>query len=85
MPKLKEIGLMVENVNARDYVSQAQAAEQLGVPQFLVARGLCLSGSLQLLRRHRGVDEQDQDRHRCRQSLHASSRRYALQPVSSEQ
>ena len=36
MPKLKEIGLLVENANARDYVPQAQAAERLGFNSFWV-------------------------------------------------
>ena len=36
MPKLKEIGVSVENVNARDFVAQAQAAERLGFDSFWV-------------------------------------------------
>jgi alkanesulfonate monooxygenase SsuD/methylene tetrahydromethanopterin reductase-like flavin-dependent oxidoreductase (luciferase family) len=36
MPRLKGIGLMVENANARDYVSQAQVAEHLGFDSFWV-------------------------------------------------
>ena len=36
MPTLKEIGLAVQNVNARDYVSQAQAVERLGFNSFWV-------------------------------------------------
>jgi hypothetical protein len=39
MPKLKEIGLLVENINARDYVPQAQAAERLGFNSFWVPLG----------------------------------------------
>ena len=45
MPKLKEIGLMVENVNARDYVSQAQAAEQLGFDSFWVPEDYAFPGA----------------------------------------
>ena len=36
MPKLKEIGVSVENVNARDFVGQTQAAERLGFDSFWV-------------------------------------------------
>lgn len=45
MPKLKEIGLMVENVNARDYVSQAQAAEHLGFGSFWVPEDYAFPGA----------------------------------------
>lgn len=36
MPKLKEIGLIADNTNARDYVAQAQVAERLGFDSFWV-------------------------------------------------
>jgi 5,10-methylenetetrahydromethanopterin reductase len=45
MPKLKKIGLMVENVNARDYVSQAQAAERLGFHSFWVPEDYAFPGA----------------------------------------
>ena len=45
MPKLKEIGLMVENVNARDYVSQAQVAEHLGFDSFWVPEDYAFPGA----------------------------------------
>jgi 5,10-methylenetetrahydromethanopterin reductase len=45
MPTLKEIGLMVENVNARDYVSQARAAEQLGFDSFWVPEDYAFPGA----------------------------------------
>ena len=45
MPKLKEIGLLVENVNARDYVPQAQAAERLGFNSFWVPEDYAFPGA----------------------------------------
>lgn len=45
MPKLKEIGLLVENVNARDYVIQAQAAERLGFNSFWVPEDYAFPGA----------------------------------------
>jgi 5,10-methylenetetrahydromethanopterin reductase len=45
VPKLKEIGLMVENVNARDYVSQARAAEELGFHSFWVPEDYAFPGA----------------------------------------
>lgn len=45
MPKLKEIGLGIENVNARDYVAQAQAAERLGFDSFWVPEDCVFPGA----------------------------------------
>lgn len=45
MPKLKEIGLTVENVNARDYVAQAQVAEHLGFYTFWVPEDYVFPGA----------------------------------------
>ena len=45
MPKLKEIGIGVENVNARDYVGQAQAAERLGFHSFWVPEDYVFPGA----------------------------------------
>jgi alkanesulfonate monooxygenase SsuD/methylene tetrahydromethanopterin reductase-like flavin-dependent oxidoreductase (luciferase family) len=45
MPKLKEIGLLVENVNARDYITQAQAAERLGFNSFWVPEDYAFPGA----------------------------------------
>lgn len=45
MPKLKGIGLMVENVNARDYATQAQVAEQLGFDSFWVPEDYAFPGA----------------------------------------
>ena len=45
MPKLKEIGVGVENVNARDYVGQAQAAERLGFHSFWVPEDCVFPGA----------------------------------------
>jgi alkanesulfonate monooxygenase SsuD/methylene tetrahydromethanopterin reductase-like flavin-dependent oxidoreductase (luciferase family) len=45
MPKLKEIGLLVENVNARDYVTQAQTAERLGFNSFWVPEDYAFPGA----------------------------------------
>ena len=45
MPKLREIGVGVENVNARDYVAQAQAAERLGFHSFWVPEDCVFPGA----------------------------------------
>jgi 5,10-methylenetetrahydromethanopterin reductase len=45
MPRLQEIGLMVENVNASDYVSQAQVAERLGFATFWVPEDYAFPGA----------------------------------------
>ena len=45
MPKLKEIGVGVGNVNARDYVAQAQAAERLGFHSFWVPEDCVFPGA----------------------------------------
>ena len=45
MPKLKEIGIGVGNVNARDYVAQAQAAEHLGFHSFWVPEDYVFPGA----------------------------------------
>jgi len=45
MPKLKEIGLLVVNLNARDYVLQAQAAERLGFNSFWVPEDYAFPGA----------------------------------------
>lgn len=45
MRKLKEIGLMVENVNASDFVSQARAAEHLGFDSFWVPEDYAFPGA----------------------------------------
>ena len=45
MPKLKEIGLLVENVNARDYVPLVQAAERLGFNSFWVPEDYAFPGA----------------------------------------
>src|SRR5262249_45294191 len=45
MPKLKEIGLAIENVNAHDYVIQAQAAERLGLNSFWVPEDYAFPGA----------------------------------------
>ena len=45
MPKLKEIGLAVENMNARDYVVQAQAAKRLGFHSFWVPEDYVFPGA----------------------------------------
>ena len=45
MPKLKEIGIQVENVNARDFVVQAQAAERLGFHSFWVPEDYVFPGA----------------------------------------
>ena len=45
MPKLKEMGISVENVNARDYVGQAQAAERLGFHSFWVPEDCVFPGA----------------------------------------
>jgi 5,10-methylenetetrahydromethanopterin reductase len=45
MPKLKAIGLLVVNLNARDYVLQAQAAERLGFNSFWVPEDYAFPGA----------------------------------------
>jgi len=45
MPKLKEIGLLVENPDARDYVTQAQAAERMGFDSFWVPEDYVFPGA----------------------------------------
>jgi 5,10-methylenetetrahydromethanopterin reductase len=45
MPRLREIGLSVENANAGDYVGQAQAAERLGFGSFWVPEDYAFPGA----------------------------------------
>jgi hypothetical protein len=45
MRTLKGIGLMVENVDAREYVGQAQAAERLGFDSFWVPEDYVFPGA----------------------------------------
>jgi 5,10-methylenetetrahydromethanopterin reductase len=45
MPKLKAIGLELENLNARDYVIQAQAAERMGFNSFWVPEDYAFPGA----------------------------------------
>lgn len=45
MLKLKKIGLIVENVNARDYVSQARIAERMGFDSFWVPEDYAYPGA----------------------------------------
>ena len=45
MPKLKEIGLVVENTDARDYATQAQAAERMGFDSFWVPEDYVFPGA----------------------------------------
>jgi 5,10-methylenetetrahydromethanopterin reductase len=45
MPKLKEIGLLVVNPDARDYVLQAQAAERMGFNSFWVPEDYAFPGA----------------------------------------
>ena len=44
-PKLQAIGIVVENVNARDYVVQAQAAESVGFHSFWVPEDYVFPGA----------------------------------------
>ncbi|HLK85554.1 MAG TPA: LLM class flavin-dependent oxidoreductase [Candidatus Binataceae bacterium] len=45
MSELRAIGLLVENANARDYVSQAQAAERMGFDTFWVPEDYAFPGA----------------------------------------
>jgi len=45
MPKLKEIGLLVVNPDARDYALQAQAAERMGFNSFWVPEDYAFPGA----------------------------------------
>ncbi len=45
MAELRAIGLLVENANARDYVSEAQAAERMGFDSFWVPEDYAFPGA----------------------------------------